>query len=174
MSTKYRIRLATASDHEKVQSLFIHSVANEKKVLHPSHIKPSFVHDFVHKVIANGHMVIVENQAQELELIGHVHHYNTPANAEKCLKELVFYSRTEGINEQRETELVNWLFEEIEKKHTDVFNVELTTPVSNLESLILYQQRGIQVEGNHKGRLKKGKNKGRSVLPLSWLNPSFN
>ncbi len=174
MKRKYKFRTATKDDCQKVQQLFVNSIATEKNIFSPEMVKSTFVEDFVNKIIDQGNMVIVENNSDELELIGEVHYYNTSASmGEKYLKELVFFSRMEIKSLERETELVDWLYGEIERKHTDVFSVGISTPVSDLSTVAYFMGKGINVKGNYQGRLKNTSNK-NLFLPLKWINPSFN
>jgi hypothetical protein len=171
---QYKFRTATKDDREKVQQLFIHSVANEKNIFSPEMVKATFIDDFVNKIIDQGNMIIVENRYEGVELIGEVHYYNTSATeSEKYLKELVFFSRMENENEE-ETALFEWLYGEIEQKHSDVFSVGLSMPVSKSDSVALFMQKGINIEGNYRGRLRNVAGKRKVMLPLKWINPSFN
>ncbi len=171
---KYKFRTATKDDRDKVQHLFIHSIANEKNIFNPDMVSPAFVDDFVNKIIEQGNMIIVEDATENVELIGEVHYYNTATTKEeKHLKELVFFSRPESDNEE-ETAIVEWLYGEIERKHSDVFSVNLSTPVSKPSSVALFMKKGINIEGNYHGRLSKINGKRKLMLPLKWINPSFN
>lgn len=172
---KYKFRTATKDDRQKVQQLFVHSVANEKNIFSPQMVKATFVDDFVNKIIDQGNMIIVENGTDGVELIGEVHYYNTSATeGEKYLKELVFFSRMESENDEEETALLEWLYGEIEQKHSDVFSVGLSMPVSKSDSVALFMSKGINIEGNYRGRLSNIAGKRKVMLPLKWINPSFN
>jgi hypothetical protein len=172
---KFKFRTATKDDRQKVQQLFAHSVANEKNLFNPELVKASFIDDFVNKIIDQGNMIIVENGSDGLELIGEVHYYNTSATeSEKYVKELVFFSRLESENDHEETELFEWLYGEIEQKHSDVFSVDLSMPVSKSDSVALFMKKGINIECNYRGRLSKVAGKRKVMLPLKWINPSFN
>lgn len=175
MKTKYKIRYAKSDDRQKIQQLFIASVANQKNLFNPEMVNPIFVEDFVNKVIDQGNMIVVENLNNELELIGEIHYYNTSVtNGDHYMKEIIFLSRMEGNNDQRETELVEWLYGEIENKHRDVFSVMLNTPVKSMETVKHFVEKGIQIIGNFTGRLSGANHKSITMLPLSWINPSFN
>jgi hypothetical protein len=164
----YKFRIATKNDREKVQQLFVCSIANEKHISSPELVKASFIDDFVNKIIDQGNMVIIENDAADVEMIGEVHYYN-PAAGRSDLKELVFFSRSEV---EDENDIIEWLYSEIEQKHSDVFSVDISAPVSSLANILMYQKKGILVQGNYECRLN-GKNK-KVMLPMKWINPSFN
>ena len=175
MRSKYRIRQAKPEDKTKIKQLFIQSVLNDKKLLNPENIAPSFINEFVDKVIEQGNMIVVENNNQELELIGEVHYYNTQVTkTEKYLKEINFLSRLEVDNNERETELIEWLYGEIEQNHKDVFIVAISTPVQSITTISHYLQKGIKIGEKYHSRIKNQHQGQRTVLPLSWLNPSFN
>jgi hypothetical protein len=173
MNTKYKIRTATKDDREKIQHLFIRSVACEKNIFSHELVSSSFIDDFVNKVIDEGNMIVIENHASHVEMIGEVHYYNPSAGRDDtCLKELVFFSWKEEEHEE-EHELIEWLYGEIEQKHSDVFSVGISAPVSSLHSILMYQKKGITVEGNYLGRMNKNCRQ-KIMLPLKWINPSFN
>lgn len=175
MKTKYRIRAAQPKDRQKIQQLYVASVANKKNIFNPSLVNPLFIDDFVNKVIEQGNMIVVENLNNELELIGEVHYYNTSvSDSEEYMKEIIFSSRVSVENDFSETELIDWLYGEIEKKHQDVFSVVISTPVKNPDSVKKFRRKGIKVNGNYHGRLNMMGNQSQTLLPLSWINPSFN
>ena len=171
----YKIRTANPNDKVKIQNLVRHSIAKDKSLLSPDLVKPGFVEDFVDKIIRMGDMLVVENSQSELELIGEVHYYFTSADTgQEGLKELFFIPGFENTKKNRETDLVNWLYAEIKKKHKDVFRVELSAPVSDTSSVEHFREMGIMVEGNYSGRLQSKARGFSPVIPLSWFNPSFN
>lgn len=172
MSSKYRIRRARPEDSETIRELFRKSVANQKNLLHPSMVKTPYLEDFVNRSIKLGELLVVENAHQELELIGEVHAYYPQTGSDQFFREIHFFSSHENQASQQDTELVSWLYREIERKHQDVFNVCLSTRVSNKAAIDNLQQMGIRVEGNYQGRLKGTQRP--TILPLSWINPSFN
>jgi hypothetical protein len=174
MSKSFKFRTATKDDREKVQHLFIHSIVNEKNIFSPNLVSSGFLEDFVNKIIDQGNMIIVENENQHVELIGEVHYYTTTATSEdKNLKELVFFSQPHA-DPGHEKELVEWLYSEIENKHSDVFSVGISTPVSDPSSIDLFMQKGIRIKGNYSGRMKHNSSRQNLFLPLKWINPSFN
>jgi hypothetical protein len=176
MKNKFRIRKARKEDKPKVRELFIHSLANRKNIFHPSMVESDYVNEFVNKTIDQGDMILVENHENELEMIGEVHYYynRTPTDNDGISKEITFFSKIGRTKPDHDVDLVDWLYSEIEKKHTDVFSVEIIAPVSNVASVDAYRKKGIRVESNYTGRLKDGKSNFSTLLPLAWVNPSFN
>ncbi len=175
MENNYKIRLANTADRLKIHELIRESIAREKSLLNPSMVNSGFMEEFVDKAIRKGHMLIVENLSDEVELIGEVHYYCSSSNIdEDSVKEFRFFSRTDGGEENREQNLVSWLFGEIQNKHHDVFRVELSTPVCNQSAVDFFRKMGLNVEGNYTGRLKPSHNPYKMMVPLSWTNPSFN
>ncbi|MFO7977306.1 MAG: hypothetical protein R6U64_01490, partial [Bacteroidales bacterium] len=73
-------------------------------------------------------------------------------------------------SQERETELVNWLYSEIRNNYHDVFRVELATPVSHSDTVDHFRKMGLHVEGKYKGRLNQKSGSSRMVVPLSWIN----
>ncbi len=172
---KYRIRPAGVQDKEKIRNLFVQTEANRKNLINSGHVQPAYIEDFVNKVIEQGNMILVENSRNEMELFGEIHCYNTrSAKDENSMKEMIFFSRMENDEIDRETEIVGWLYNEIEKKYKDVFSVEVNTPVKSLHSAEQFLKKGIKIEGNYKARVQNPGHSQNAVLPLSWINPSFN
>ncbi len=176
MSHHYKIRTATCTDKQQIHTLMRESIAREKRLNNPSQVPFGFMEEFVDKVIRKGNMIVVENDHHELELIGEVHNYQIDNQWETTdpVKEFIFFSRMDISQQERETELVNWLFGEIENKHQDVFRVKVNTPVRNSSSVDHYKKMGLTIEGNYNGRLKNNPGQFQPLIPLSWTNPSFN
>lgn len=176
MNNKFRIRQARKEDKPQVTELYIRSIANKKNIFSPALVVPAYVKDYVNKTIDQGDMIVVENMNNELELIGEVHYYyNRPTEENDGFsREITFFSKLERNWEETGIDLVDWLYGEIEKKHKDVFSVEITIPVANKESVDSYKKKGILVESNYKGRLSGTDNNYNTLLPLAWINPSFN
>jgi hypothetical protein len=174
MSNTYKIRLARVDDRNQIREMIRQSVAKEKKCLDPSLIHPNFIEEFVDKVIATGNMLVVENNRLELEMIGEIHDYLTSKNPDSGIKEFSFISRCISDDCSSEADLVTWLFFEIQNKHKDVYRVELTMPVRRSSTFDQYKAMGLTVEGNYTGRLKAGFSDNCPIVPLSWINPSFN
>ena len=175
MHPKYKIRAATPKDTLQIRQLIRESVADEKRLLNPSMVSNSFIEEFVDKVIEKGNMVVVENDHSELELIGEIHFYNSlSGDAHEVLKEMAFVSRKVFAPGQRETELVSWLYSELQQKHQDVFRVELSTPVCHPGAVDYFINMGLRVEGKFSGRLSTNEDNTTTMVPLSWINASSN
>lgn len=177
MPYHYSIRTAKDADKDKIHQLIRESIAREKQLSNPSLVPNGFMEEFIDKNIRKGNILVVENNLEELELIGEIHDYQATGTTQDdgvFLREFIFFSRLDSTAQNRETELVNWLFGEIEKKHSNVFRVELNTFVKNAASVDHYKKMGLQVEGNFKGRLKNNDGAFQLLVPLSWSNPSFN
>jgi hypothetical protein len=175
MTTHYKIRKARLSDRDQIRMLIRESVAKEKSLINPDMITSAFIEEFVDKVITKGNMLVVENDRLELELIGEVHYYNMGSGKdEDQFQEFSFISRMVFDQHEREKELVNWLFNEVECRHRKVFRVELMSPVCQSSSVELYQKMGLTMEGNVYKRIKNTTGHFQTMLPLSWINPSFN
>jgi hypothetical protein len=175
MQPKYKIRTATQKDTPQIRQLIRESVADEKKLLNPSLVSSNFIDEFVDKVIAKGNMVVVENDNSELELIGEIHLYNAlSGRTDEVLKEMAFISRKVFSPGNRETELVSWLFGELQQKHQDVFRVELSTPVCHPGAVAHFINMGLRVEGQFSGRLSAREGAHTTMVPLSWINASNN
>lgn len=175
MKEKYKIRQATANDITQIRQLIRESVADQKSLVNPSAVTNSFMEEFVDKVIEKGNMVVVENDNEVMELIGEIHLYHPPVgNNSRAIKELAFLSRKAFIARDRETELVSWLYGEIQDKHQDVFRVELEAPVCSYESVNHFRQMGLRVEGHYTGRLSPKSSPSTMMVPLSWINAARN
>ena len=176
MENNYKIRTAKDTDKEQIHRLFRESIAREKRLINPALVHNEFMEEFVDKLIEKGHMLVVENHDDELELIGEVHDYCTAECKEEelALQEISFFSRVDSNTAERETTLVNWLFGEIQNKHSNVFRVELNAPVSSTATVDHYKRMGLRVEGNYQGRLGANPGQFTPFVPLSWTNPSFN
>lgn len=175
MNSHYKIRTANDADKHNIYALVRESLASEKKLMNPAMVTPGFMEEFVDKQIRKGNMLVVENDMSELELIGEVHDYPdfSEQNEEHApMKEFMFISRMDHKACEREKQLVNWLYGEIQRKYRDVFRVELNTPVSCTESVDHFLKMGLRVEGNYHGRLKHKTGNVHLTLPLSWINPS--
>ncbi len=174
---KYKIREAKDKDKLQIYHLLRESIAREKRLVNASLVHNDFMEEFVDKLIEKGNMLVVENIHEELELIGEIHDYCF-GESEECedigLQEYSFVSRIDTTTANRETEIVNWLFGEIQDKHHNVFRVELNAPVTSSESVDHYKKMGLIVEGNYQGRLGSASGNFRPLVPLSWTNPSFN
>ncbi len=176
MQKQYTIRTAKDSDKDQIHRMFRESIAREKRLVNPAIVHNEFIEEFVDKLIEKGQMLVVENNRNELELIGEVHDYLSAEGQEEdlALKEISFFSRIDSTTVERETSLVNWLFGEIQSKHSNVFRVELNAPVSSTDSVDHYKRMGLRVEGNYQGRLGANPGQFKPLVPLSWANPSFN
>ncbi len=175
MNSLYKIRTANDADKHKIYAVVKESLASEKKLINPALVTPGFMEEFVDKQIRKGNMLVVENDLSELELIGEVHDYQAYSNHDDehvPMKEFMFISRLDNIACEREKQLVNWLYGEIQSKHRDVFRVKLSTPVSCNETVDHFIKMGLRVEGNYQGRLKYKTGQVHLTLPLSWINPS--
>ena len=175
MECQYKIRKARNTDKQQIHDLVRASIASEKKLANPSLVPNGFMEEFVDKMIHKGLMLVVENDMQEVEMIGEVHDYQTAATPEhnpSPLKEFIFLSRLHKPDCNEETQLVNWLLGEIRNKYHDVFRVKLNTPVSSNASVDYYKKMGLRVEGNFYGRLKNNAEQHRLLVPFSWFNPS--
>lgn len=178
MNNHYKIRTAKYTDRKDIYRLFLETITREKKLLNASIVPECFLEEFVDKAIKKGNMLVVENNRDEVALIGEVHYYHTngkesPGESD-LLKEFSFFSGSGCHPDGQETSLVSWLFGEIEQKHHDVFRVELNTPVCSEASVNFFKKMGLRVEGNYNGRLKSKSPQKQLMLPLSWTNPSFN
>jgi len=177
MENNFRIRAASEADKTKIHHLIRESIAREKSLLSPAHVCTGFMEEFIDKAIRKGHIMVVENKQHEVELIGQVHFYNTRGRAfseDESLKEFSFFSGTDSSDTERATELVNWLFGEIQLRHRDVFRVKISTPVCSQDSMKHFREMGLEVEGKYQLRLKGRIGKAGMVGPLSWYNPTFN
>lgn len=175
MNNHYKIRTASDADKHKIYILVRESLASQKKLMNPALVTPGFMEEFVDKQIRKGNMLVVENELSELELIGEVHDYHTISEHEgdaAPMREFLFISRLDNSACEREKQLVNWLYGEIQTKHRDVFRVELSTPVSCPETVDHFIKMGLRIEGNYNGRLKYGTGHAHITVPLSWINPS--
>lgn len=172
MKAGYKIRLARKSDTDQVQKLVREAICHEKKCLDPMQVQADFIHEYVDKLIARGQMLVVENDTHELELIGEVHDYNDFINPAHLLKELSFISRMDALENYNGKELLRWLFSEIQDKHKDVFRVKMTTQVGELATIEYLRALGFTMSDKLNGRLNGGIS--HSLVPLSWMNPSFN
>lgn len=173
MACMYKIRSANNADKDKIHSLVRESIASVKMISNPSLVSLDFMEEFVDKMICRGMLVVVENDLEEMEMIGEVHDYKYPDdNNEHSLKEFMFFSRLESTAIERETQIINWLYSEIQNKYKDAFRVKINTPVSSSLSVEYYKKMGLTVEANCNGRLKKQHGNQQLLLPLSWMYPS--
>lgn len=170
----YRIRLAKPDDRNQIHHMIRESVANEKKCLDPALVQADFINEYVDKVIAKGNMLVVENSQMELEMFGEIHDYNLLENAAFVLKEFSFVSGKASSPLSGDTDIVTWLFSEIQNNHKDVFRVEMKSPVSSSSRVDYFRSLGMVVEGSYNGRLKNITGDHFPIIPLSWINPSFN
>jgi hypothetical protein len=176
MKQSFKIRKAHQMDKPMVKELFAQSIADKKNLLNATYVVPDFLDDFVNTNIDQGNMILVENQNNELELIGEVHYYQStvPGTNDVYSKEINFFSKPERSANEKETDLIEWLYGEIETKHKDVFSVKVTTSVKTFSHIEHYRKKGILIEGNIDNRLKNSGNLWKSMLPFCWINPSFN
>ncbi len=175
MENQYKIRTARNSDKNEIHQVLRENIARAKRLIDPGLLPSGFLEEFVDKRIKNGRMLVVENRFHEMELIGEIHDYqasNQLSTDDRSLKELSFVSRMDRHQENRETELVNWLFGEIQNNYREVFRVELNTPVSSSATVDHYKNMGLVVKGNYRGRLKGKTTTFHPLVPLSWINPS--
>ena len=174
MNETYRIRPASAEDREQVRDMVRQFVAIEKHCQSPEQITTSYMEEFVDKALMNGHMLVVENQLMEMQMIGHVHDYQTNSSRSHGFRELHFIPRMSVGEQKAGTTLIEWLFKEVQEKYHDVFRVELTMPLNNTDTPDHFKAMGIHMTGNQKGRFRANGGVVLSVIPLSWMNPTFN
>lgn len=175
MENQYKIRTAKDSDKTQIHQVLRETIARAKRLIDPNLLPSGFLEEFVDKKIKNGCMLVVENGLHEMEMIGEIHDYQTSdqqSTDDRALKELSFVSRMDRNQENRETEIVNWLFGEIRNNYREVFRVELNTPVSSSATVDHYENMGLAVKGNFRGRLKSKTSAFHPLVPLSWINPS--
>lgn len=173
MACLYKMRSANIADKDKIHSLVRESIASVKMLSNPSLVSLDFMEEFVDKMISRGMLVVVENDREEMEMIGEVHDYIYPGeNDNDPLKEFVFFSRLEDTAVERETQIINWLYSEIQNKYKDAFKVKINTPVSSSVSVDFFKKMGLTIEANYNGRLNKHHGHLQLLLPLSWIYPS--
>ncbi len=173
MACIYKMRSANNADKDKIHSLVRESIARLKMLSNASLVSLDFMQEFVDKMITRGMMVVVENDLEEMEMIGEMHDYIYPdANDNHPLREFIFFSRLGHTAIERETQIINWLYSEIQDRYKDAFRVKINTPVSSALSVEFYKKMGLTVEENCDGRLKKQHGHRQLLLPLSWMYPS--
>ena len=172
MTAGYTIRLAKKSDTDQARKLVREAVCYEKKCLDPLQVQADFIYEFVDKLIARGQMLVVENEAMQLELIGEVHDYYDFINPEHQLREFFFVSRSDIQDNPRGQELISWLYDEVQHNHKDVFRVSMTASMG--QAAILGHLNGHKLLRHGKDLVRPGGNGYARLVPLSWINPSFN
>lgn len=174
MNETYKIRPARAEDMEQVRDMVRQYVALEKHCQNPEQVTSSYMEEFVDKALVKGHMLVIENQLMEMKMIGQVHHYQTNGNPNQGFSELHFIPRMSAEKQEAGTNLVEWLFKEVQEKHRDVFRVALTIPLNNDDTVEHFKTMGIHMNASQKGRFRANGGVSVSVIPFSWMNPAFN
>lgn len=172
MNAKYKLRFANKNDVLQIEELVRDMLAERNSLMQPDMVNSDFVKDFVAKIVLDEEMLIVENSDKEIELIGEKHNFSNNDNPDEIV-ELAFYSNVISNGKKCDTELVDWLYSEVYRRHENVFRVEVTTSVSNDQSLEMLEEKGVIINGRTgNGASVKGKN-ARKVMPMFWFNPSF-
>lgn len=174
MNETYKIRPARAEDMEQVRDMVRQYVAIEKHCQNPEQITSSYMEEFVDKALVKGHLLVVENQEMKMKMIGQVHHYQTNGDPNRGFSELHFIPRMSAEEQETGTNLVEWLFREVQENHQDVFRVALTIPLNNTDKANHFKTMGIHMNANQKSRFRSSGNVSVSVIPFSWMNPAFN
>lgn len=174
MNPTYKLRLASKADRNQITALVREAIAHEKKCQDPTQVQADFINEYVEKIIAMGNMLVVENETMELEMIGEIHDYMYHGFSDYCPKELSFRTKMKTLHDSDEKERVAWLYGEIQNNYANVFRVEMTTPVSQSSTVEHFRSMGLTVEGKFLARLQGSSPESRPVVPLSWINPSFN
>ena len=129
MKTRYKIRLAKKEDFSQLHNVLANALLNEKNLSSTCDLFELSMHSFLREKISLGNMIVIEDETQNLRMVGEVHYYHTSLQEEKAVKEINFFpASSEYCENSRENELYSWLYSEIKNRHRDVFSIKVKQP----------------------------------------------
>jgi len=136
-------------------------------------VTEEYVSAFVTRSLADGIIIVLENDENPEELIAEIHAYRPGIwSFNHILSELTILvdPRFQGKNLGRT--IFTIFLDEVVNNHPDIGRVELLTGESNARALHLYQSLGFLIEGRFEMRYRTEKGFVADIQ-LYWQNPAF-
>lgn len=169
------IRKGTASDHEKIKTLYKDVARLSGGIARTeSEVTDEYVSGFLDKSIDKGLIFVIENSEKPDQLIGEIHAYksgllifdNTLGSLTLCVHP-DFQGRKLGYK------MFKIFLDEIINNRPDVLRVELWVRETNIRGQRLYQSLGFKLEGRMENRIRNHDGTFEADLPMGWINPNF-
>jgi ribosomal protein S18 acetylase RimI-like enzyme len=168
-------RTATPSDIPAIVKLY-RAVAKTPGYLArlEDEVTEQYVSDFVTKSLANGLIIVGEDEANPDNLIAEVHGYKPGLTSfDHVLGEITFLVHPDHQGKGIGRTIFTIFLDEIANNRPDVGKVELYTGESNRRAIALYQSLGFMIEGRMEMRFKNPAGSYEADIPLGWVNPGF-
>ena len=136
-------------------------------------VTEDYVQGFVEKSLANGLIIVLENEEKPDELIAEIHAYNPGIRLfEHVLSELTILVDPRFQHKGIGRTIFTIFLDEVVNNRPDIGRVELLTAESNTRAHRLYQSLGFMIEGRFEMRMRTETGYAADI-PMSWQNPGF-
>lgn len=136
-------------------------------------VTEDYVGTLVRRSLADGIIIVLENEEDPEELIAEIHAYKPGIRLfDHVLSELTILVDPRFQGRSLGRTIFTIFLDEIVNNHPDVGRVELFTSETNSRALHLYQSLGFLIEGRFEMRLRT-ENGYEADIALSWQNPGF-
>ncbi len=174
MSEKYKIRKANQSDKDKIYHWLKTAIANQMSLIDPEMVPKAFIKNYMELLFENEDFIIIENKLSEIEMIGQFYEFqNGNTSFINGIKELKLINANTNKQLEDNQELFIWLVKEINEKHSDIFQIEFTAPVSHKQIIESFKNIGFAIKGKYSNRIENLDGSFHTHIPLTWFNPSF-
>lgn len=138
-----------------------------------SEISVEFVSDVVRKSLADGIIIVLENDENPDELIAEIHAYRPGIKLfDHVLGDLILLVDPRFHGKGIGRTIFTLFLDEVVNNHPHIGRVELMTGESNARALHLYQSLGFLIEGRFEMRSRTATGY-EADIALSWQNPAF-
>ncbi len=140
----------------------------------PEEITEDYVTDFLAHSLANGLIIVGENESNPDELIAEIHGYTSELSIFRhVMGDVTFMVHPDHQGKGIGRTIFTIFLDEIVNNRPDIGKVELFTYESNRRALGLYQSLGFMIEGRLEMRAKNPSGNFEADIPLGWVNPGF-
>lgn len=168
-------RTAEISDIPKIVKLY-KAVAKIPGLLARSEeeVTLDYVSDFVGKSLANGLIIVGEDEQNPDQLVAEVHGYPGELDVFRhVMGDITFLVHPDHQGKGIGRTIFTIFLDEIANDRPDIGKVELITGESNRKAIGLYQSLGFLIEGRMEMRFRNPVGTFEADIPMGWVNPGF-
>ena len=167
----YTARFAVAADENNILNLYKTVAQNVGGIARQAdEITPQYVANNLHKSLANGVCVVVENPANAAELVAEIHCYKLePRVFAHVLSELTIVVHPNFQGKGLGKLIFTTLLEHVKHNKPDILRVELIARESNTKAIAFYQSLGFRIEGRLEKRISSHTGTLEADIPMAWL-----
>lgn len=137
-------------------------------------ITEDYVHDFLHKSLASGLIIVAEHPDDAEVLVAEIHGHKSGIKAfDHVLGHVTMAVHPEFQGKKIGRTLFTIFLQEIATQRPDIGKVELMTRESNHRAIALYQSLGFRIEGRLEMRVKNIHHHYEADIPMGWQNPNY-